>query len=130
MFVAPPTKPRAALKHNDDDLIFVNKFVAPPTKPRAALKQDAGYIAIVSDVVAPPTKPRAALKLEVGSDFVIIIDAAPPTKPRAALKRLPDECIDLREWLHHPQSRVRHERPHRLAALATSPIAMGEAKIP
>ena len=31
--------------------------------------------------------------------------------------------------LHHPQSRVRHERPYRLAVLATSPASAGEANI-
>ena len=54
---------------------------------------------------------------------------APSTKPRAALKLHIDGVGGRIDKLHHPQSRVRHERPYRLAVLATSPIAIGEADI-
>ena len=54
---------------------------------------------------------------------------APPTKPRAALKLKEVSPLIRNTLLHHPQSRVRHERPHRLAALATSPAPAGEANI-
>ena len=35
-------------------------YVAPPTKPRAALKHPRGMGAVVGIKAAPPTKPRAA----------------------------------------------------------------------
>ena len=39
MVAAPPTKPRAALKPVEVDVLWFGVLVAPPTKPRAALKQ-------------------------------------------------------------------------------------------
>ena len=56
-------------------------------------------------------------------------DAALPTKPRAALKRCRERHCREGLWLHHPQSRVRHECPYWLVALATSPASAGEANI-
>ena len=43
--------------------------LAPPTKPRAALKLISSLSTISRAVVAPPTKPRAALKQDRCPDF-------------------------------------------------------------
>ena len=55
---------------------------------------------------------------------------APPTKPRAALKQ--DRCPDFpsQSSTCTTNKGAIHERPYRLAALATSPALTGEAKIP
>ena len=41
MVLAPPTKPRAALKLGISEMIQSERFLAPPTKPRAALKRSS-----------------------------------------------------------------------------------------
>ena len=105
--------------------------VAPPTKPRAALKQFIDWCDFSGLIVAPPTKPRAALKPLIHR-ILAALEISCTTHKAACGIETRSLRINPRSMvsLHHPQSRVRHERPYRLAALATSPIAMGEAKIP
>ena len=63
--------------------------------------------------------------------FITKIFLAPPTKPRAALKFLNNRRVWLSGYYLAPQTKgLLHERPYRLAALATSPARTGEAKIP
>ena len=45
--------------------------VAPPTKPRAALKRHRNKFKLFLVLVAPPTKPRAALKLPILAFFIV-----------------------------------------------------------
>ena len=71
------------------------------------------------NVVAPHTMLRAALKPFLRERFCQTWWVAPHIMLRAALKPSLSSHLYERKKLHHPQSRVRHERPYRLAALAT-----------
>ena len=54
---------------------------------------------------------------------------APPTKPRAALKLLNNRRVWLSGYYLAPQTKgLLHERPYRLAALATSPALTGKLR--
>ena len=85
MNLAPPTKPRAALKPVDIPIHALGIRLAPPTKPRAALKH-AKYKFVLYEEPACTTNKAAC-----GIETSIIL--AP--KKSAML-------------LHHKQSRVRH----------------------
>ena len=84
--LAPPTKPRAALKLWSFAMPCIIIDLAPPTKPRAALKRSNHLILGMLFCLAPPTKPRAALKPSSRRRKIVCGYLAPPTKPRAALK--------------------------------------------
>ena len=92
------------------EIVVGNPLVAPPAKPRAALKRAGANLYLLQRAgAAPPTKPRAALKLILLLVVVEEILAAPPTKPRAALKlQRQVRLYRTHHGLHHSQSRVRH----------------------
>ena len=85
LLVAPPTKPRAALKQRVGDMILDANHAAPPTKPRAALKLPQLPFGV--EFVTSCTTHKVACGIEtykVRGEIERVPTVAPPTKPRAA----------------------------------------------
>ena len=83
-------------------------FVAPPTKPRAALKLRVVFLEVMLQEGCTTHKAACGIETRAQIYNLNAVNVAPPTKPRAALKREMFLALVERVWLHHPQSRVRH----------------------
>ena len=127
---APPTKPRAALKRTVHRGQLQRRCCCTTHKAACGI-ETCPNVSIWHSILRCTTH-KAACGIETSMFFALIRSFSSCTTHKAACgieTLFSGISRGATDRLHHPQSRVRHERPHRLAALATSPASAGEAKI-
>ena len=108
-WVAPPTKPRAALKQISTTRTGSAFACCTTHKAACGIETPSTLTVETSVFVAPPTKPRAALKPCARNDTTSRYGSCTTHKAACGIETgMTGEGELPYAPLHHPQSRVRH----------------------